>query len=161
MNKKKRIILILLSVVACAVIVSIVLVFSGAADKIRLNAAASGEVKDGLLPVEGIEHITDVPNGEIRYLINKKVFFESPYSMGNFMFENPSSCGYALVFVIYDGDGKQIYTSPKINPGQYLEKDKLSSVLSSGVYECSYSAQAYSDDEFVGEISGVITLSIG
>lgn len=119
-----------------------------------------GEVCDGVLPhVE--EHITDVPDGEIRYLINKHMFFENSYSQGSVMLENPESCGYDLKFCIYNADGEMIYQSPMIKPGQYLEKDKLSAVVKSGEYDCSYSAQAYKGEKLMGQVTGILSVTIG
>lgn len=161
MNKSKKRIAVFTLIAVCIVIVAVVLSLSGTFGRIRLSLAESGEVCDGILPGDEIEHITEIPDGEIRYLINKKVRFENPYSTGNFMFENPQVCDYDIVFVVYDSDGEEIYKSPMIKPGQYLEEDKLSAVVKSGTYDCSYSAEAYSAGEFIGEINGVITITVG
>lgn len=154
----KRIIIAVAAVVAalCLVLLAV------KAPQIRLSFAQSGKVCDGLLPdVDSDVHIKYVPDGEIRYLINKRIVFENSYSLGNVMLENPEACGYDIKFIIYKDDGEMIYTSPLVKPGQYLEKDKLSAVLSPGEYNCSYSAQAYSDGELQGEVTGIVTVIVG
>ncbi len=144
-----------------AVILAVILL-TGGAPRIRLSLVGGGKVMDGLLPnVEADAHITEVPSGEIRYLINKRIMFENSYSQGNVMLENPKICQYDIKFIIYKDDGEMIYTSPMIKPGQYLEKDKLSAVVKAGEYNCSYSAQAYLDGELKGEVTGVVTVTVG
>jgi hypothetical protein len=160
-NKRMKIkIGIVVSVSVLAIVLS-VLAITQVVPQIRLSLADGGTVCDGVLPdVDNSLHITDVPEGEIRYLINKKIVFDDPYSMGDVMLENPESCDYDLQFVIYNVHGEMLYTSPMIKPGQYLEKDKLSTVVSSGEYKCSYSAQAYKNGELQGEVNGVVTISV-
>mgnify|MGYP004561223005 FL=1 len=155
----KRIIIMVAAVVAVAICL---VLFAAKAPQLRLSFAPSGKVSDGILPdVDSDVHIKYVPEGEIRYLINKRIVFESSYSLGNVMLENPEACGYDIKFIVYKDDGEMIYTSPLIKPGQYLEKDKLSAVLSPGEYNCSYSAQAYSDGELQGEVTGIVTVIVG
>lgn len=161
-KNKANIKIILISAVAVVAVVTAVIFMTGTASRIRLTFAEGGTVSDGLLPgVEADVHITDVPDGEIRYLINKRITFEDKYSLGNVMLENPESCDYDIKFVIYRDNGEMIYASPMIKPGQYLEKDKLSAVLNSGEYNCSYSAQAYLNGELQGEVTGVVTVIVG
>lgn len=120
----------------------------------------------GLLPtVSQNEHIDNVPDGEIRYLINNNVVFEKRYKKGNFMFENPAACKYSLKFFVYEiiGDGKTenlIYESPLIQPGEYLLNDKLKKKLDSGVYDCVYYARAYIGGKLEGERNGALTVTI-
>lgn len=160
-NKRMKIkIGIVVSVSVLAIVLS-VLAITQVVPQIRLSLADGGTVCDGVLPeVDNSLHITDVPEGEIRYLINKKIVFDDPYSMGDVMLENPESCDYDLQFVIYNVHGEMLYTSPMIKPGQYLEKDKLSTVVRAGEYKCSYSAQAYKNGELQGEVNGVVTISV-
>lgn len=160
-NKSKRKI-ILLCILAVLAVALCLIAFTGRADDIRLSLAKGGTVEDGIL--QGIDpeaHISSVPEGEIRYLINKRIVFEDRYSLGNVMLENPESCKYDIKFVIYKDDGEMIYTSPLIKPGQFLEKDKLSVAVNSGEYNCSYSAQAYIDGELQGEVTGVVSIIVG
>lgn len=115
--------------------------------------------------VEGIEHISDVPEGEIKFLINNNITLKNDSSKGDFMFENPSACGYALKFFVYeivgdDGEENLIYTSSEIKPGEYVYKDKLDKKLPAGEYACVYFARAYADGEYVGERSGDMTVIV-
>ena len=156
--KVKTAIVIAISVVAIVLsVVTLIQVVPAA----RLKLADGGTVCDGVLPdVEESLHITEVPEGEIRYLINKQMVFDGPYSLGDVMLENPEACGYDLQFVIYNTQGEMIYTSPLIKAGQYLQKDKLSAVLRSGVYNCSYSALAYKNGELMGEVNGIVNVTV-
>ncbi|MBQ5591618.1 MAG: hypothetical protein IIU80_01580 [Clostridia bacterium] len=160
-DKKAKIksgIIIAVSIIA---IVLSVITLTKAVPTVMLKFADSGTVCDGVLPSVGDElHITDVPEGEIRYLINKQIVFENPYALGDVMLENPESCGYDLQFVIYNTQGEMIYTSPLIKAGQYLEKDKLTAVVKSGVYNCSYSALAYQNGELMGEVNGIVNVTV-
>lgn len=159
-NKSKK--SILMAVFAVIAFVLCVVALTGSAPRIRLSLAGGGKVSNGILAgVEANAHITSVPEGEIRYLINKRIMFENSYSLGNVMLENPESCQYDIKFVIYKDDGEMIYTSPMIKPGQCLEKDKLSTVVKAGEYNCSYSAQAYQNGDLKGEVTGVVTVTVG
>lgn len=156
--KVKTAIVIAVSLVAMVLsVVSLVQVVPA----VRLRLADGGMVSDGVLQsVDESLHITDVPEGEIRYLINKQIVFESPYSLGDVMLENPEACVYDLQFVIYNTQGSMIYTSPVLKPGQFLEKDKLSSVVKPGDYNCSYSAIAYKNGELMGEVNSVLKIKV-
>lgn len=159
-NKSKK--SILMAVFSVIAFVLCVVALTGSAPRIRLSLAGGGKVSNGILTgVEADAHITSVPEGEIRYLINKRIMFENSYSLGNVMLENPESCQYDIKFVIYKDDGEMIYTSPMIKPGQCLEKDKLSTVVKAGEYNCSYSAQAYQNGDLKGEVTGVVTVTVG
>ena len=87
--------------------------------------------------------------------------------LGNFMFENPSSCKYDLQFFVYliTGDSETetlIYRSPVLRPGQSLSGDKLREKLPAGKYNCLYYARAYSrEGELCGDRSGTLTVTVG
>ena len=80
-KKNKKLILtavLLIAVVLCGIIAVCNV------PQIRLLLAGGGKVTDGLLPgVDSDAHITSVPDGEIRYLINKRIVFEDKYSLGS------------------------------------------------------------------------------
>ena len=126
----------------------------------------SGKVRNTLLDeVDESEHISSVPDGEIRYLINNNVVFKRSGGKGNFMFENPQDCEFNLVFTVYEtvGDGGEeniLYTSPVIKPGESLSGDKLNQRLKNGQYDCVYTVQAYSGNDYAGERSGDLTLTV-
>ena len=125
-----------------------------------------GRVKNSLLEeIPEQDHISSVPDGEIRYLVNNNVVFNFSGGRGNLMFENPESCKYNLVFTIYEivGDGEEenvIYTSPVIKPGQSLSGDKLIKRIPAGEYACMYSVQAYSGEKYAGERTGSMTVTV-
>lgn len=159
-NKKSNIRIVIIVILTVLALTLSVIAISGKVSLIRLSMTKSGEVCDGVLPnVE--EHISSVPNGEVRYLINKHMTFDNAFSQGAVMLENPESCAYDLKFSIYDGTGALIYSSPVIKPGQYIEKDKLSAVVKAGAYDCSYSAQAYKDGDLQGQVTGTVTITVG
>ena len=159
-NKKSKKRTIFILVLALLTLAMSAVAITGKAPLIRLYWTKSGEVQDGLLPrVSG--HVDYVPKGEIRYLINKNMFFESPYSQGTVMLENPESCEYDLIFTVYNSEGGMIYTSPVLKPGQCIEKDKLSAVVKRGEYECTYSAQAYKDGKLMGHVTGILKVTVG
>lgn len=124
------------------------------------------KVQNGVIEsVDGIEHITDVPKGEIRYLINDNVTFKNGSTKGDFMFENPAACEYSLQFTVYEivGDGGKeniLYTSPMIAPGQFILNDKLPKKIPNGLYNCIYIARAYRNGEYAGERSGEMTVTV-
>lgn len=126
----------------------------------------SGKVRDALLEeIPEQDHISSVPDGEIRYLINNNVVFNVSGGRGNLMFENPESCEYDLVFTVYEivGDGEEenvLYTSPVIKPGQSLSGDKLKKRIPAGEYACMYSVQAYSGEKYAGERTGSMTITV-
>ena len=150
-NKSKKSIVFV--AVALVAVVLCMIALTGSAPRIRLSLAGGGKVSNGILTgVDADAHITSVP---------ERIVFEKSYSLGSVMLENPESCQYDIKFIIYKDDGEMIYTSPMIKPGQCLEKDKLSTVVKAGEYNCSYSAQAYQDGELKGEVTGVVTVIVG
>lgn len=122
--------------------------------------------KDGVLESIGeTDHISDVPQGEIKYLINNNVLLKNNGSKGDFMFENPEACEYTIQFSVYqvvgeNGEENIIYTSPMIAPGQFMINDKLDKKLPAGEYACVYFARAYLDGEYIGERSGDMTVTV-
>lgn len=163
-SKKKKIALLINALAAILLIAVIViqLITPG----ILWAVTPKAKAKDGVIEsVDGIEHIKQVPEGEIRYLINNNVTLKSDSSKGDFMFENPEACEYTLQFSVYEivGDGGEenlLYTSPMIAPGQFVYRDKLDKALDSGEYDCVYFARAYLDGEYAGERSGDMTVTV-
>lgn len=163
-SKKKKIALLITALAAIILIAVIViqLITPGFLWAVTPKAKA----KDGMIEsIDGIEHIKQVPEGEIRYLINNNVTLKSDSSKGDFMFENPEACEYTLQFSVYEivGDGGEenlLYTSSMIAPGQFVYRDKLDKALDSGEYDCVYFARAYLDGEYAGERSGDMTVTV-
>ena len=163
-SRKKKIALLITALAAIILIAVIViqLITPGFLWAVTPKAKA----KDGVIEsIDGIEHIKQVPEGEIRYLINNNVTLKSDSSKGDFMFENPEACEYMLQFSVYEivGDGGEenlLYTSPMIAPGQFVYRDKLDKAVDSGEYDCVYFARAYLDGEYAGERSGDMTVTV-
>ena len=166
----KKVIVMSISLLLFCAIVSIL--FTANADEnrvaqyIRGSFESKGVAQDGTLEIDGVEAIMDVPEGEIRYYINKEPFFPSGYERGDILLQNPESSAYSLVFRVYLADGSSsspVYTSVLLRPGQYLDGDKLNYYLPSGRYECTYTATAYDPaDETIecGMVSGLMTLTV-
>ncbi len=125
-----------------------------------------GVVEDGMLEIEGVSPIEDVPEGEVRYYINKQVVFPNGYAQGDIVLQNPSACGYVLKFRFYLADGSSnepVYASPKLRPGQYLNGDKLTRYLPGGRYDCTYTVTAYeleNESTECGTISGFLNIEV-
>ena len=163
-SKKKKIALLI--AVPAAILLIAVIVIQLITPGILWAVTPKAKAKDGVIEsVDGIEHIKQVPEGEIRYLINNNVTLKNDSSKGDFVFENPEACEYTLQFSVYEivGDGGEenlLYTSPMIAPGQFVYRDKLDKALDSGEYDCVYFARAYLDGEYAGERSGDMTVTV-
>lgn len=164
LSRKKKITLFVTA--AAAVLLAAVIVIQLVTPGIIWLATPKARAKDGVIEaVDGIEHIKQVPQGEIKYLINNNVTLKNDNAKGDFMFENPEACEYTLQFSVYEivGDGSEenlIYTSPMVEPGQFVCRDKLDKALDSGEYDCVYFARAYLDGEYAGERSGDMTVTV-
>ena len=162
MKHKKLLIVLSVAVVLCLAVVAAEIFTPG----IRWIFTPAGKVRNALLEeVEESDHISSVPDGEIKYLINNNVIFERSGGKGSFMFENPQSCEFNLVFTVYEtvGDGGTeniLYISPVIAPGESLSGDKLNQRLKNGKYDCVYTVQAYSGEEYAGERTGDLTVTV-
>lgn len=161
---KKR---IKIYIVACTAVLVLIgaIVVQTVTPGLKWFFTPKAKAKDGVLENVGVEHIKDVPAGEIKYIINNNVTLKDDNSKGNFMFENPESCEYTIQFVVYKVVGEQseevvMYTSPMIAPGQYVSEDKLDIKTEAGEYACMYFARAYLDGEYIGEKSGDMTITV-
>ena len=125
-----------------------------------------GTVEQGMPPIDGLDPIEDIPEGEIRYNINKEVYFPNGYAMGDVLLHNPESSKYALKLNVYLADGSSnmpVYTSPLLQPGTYISGDKLSRYLNAGTYPCTYSIAAYDPQDTetqTGSASGFVTIVV-
>lgn len=166
----KKILLLAASVVLLSAVVSTVVTASygnnRAAYFLRDAWTARGTVENGVPPIEGIDPLDDVPSGEIRYNINKNVYFPNGYALGDVLLHNPVGCAYALQFKFYLADGSSsipIYSSPVLQPGQYISGDKLCRYLQAGTYECTYSVAAFDPADTgvqTGSASGFLSLTV-
>lgn len=164
----KKVVCLSLAILLFSAVVSIVITGSvgqnRAAYFIRGVFIADGEVQDGTL--EDVEPVGEIPEGEIRYYMNREVLLPNGYALADVMLQNPKKCAYVLQFRFYLADGrsnKPIYTSPMIRPGQYLTQDKLDRYLPGDTYECTYTVTAYAPDNLAepcGTSSGLLTLTV-
>lgn len=121
-----------------------------------------GEVKIGTIPInDGLADVENIPEGEIRFRINKTVTFSDGYAQGDIMLENPKACEFDMDFTFYTMDSTLIYTSPTLKPGEFIFKDKLKKKLKKGEYECVYKVVAYNAEGVrAGETGGYLTITV-
>lgn len=143
-----------ITVIAAAALIAVALNIN----VLRLALTPDGKTSDGSLP--GETAVDEIPEGEIRYLINKNIYFEHCWAQGNIMFENPVLSRYSLKLSIYNEKGNLIYASPMLEPGQYVQRDKLKKVLKPGTYNCSYAVNAYDRGEYCGQYTGTLTICV-
>ena len=133
---------------------------------LRFALTPHGTVEQGIPPIEGIDPIEEIPQGEIRYNINKEIYFPNGYAQGDVLFHNPESSTYALQFRVYLADGSSnvpVYTTPVLQPGTYISGDKLNRYLYAGSYPCTYSVAAFDPQdtsEQTGSASGFLTVTV-
>ena len=146
----RKITLLSVSILLFSAIISVLLTSNASGNRavqfIRGAFEGKGMVQNGVLEIEGVDPIEEVPEGEVRYYINKKVVFPNGYARGDVVLQNPAACGYALQFRFYLADGSSnvpVYTSPLLRPGQYLDGDKLDRYIPSGRYDCTYTVTAF------------------
>ncbi len=162
-NKKK--ITFIISCIISLVFVSVVII-QLVTPGILWLFTPKAKAKNGIIEnAESIEHTEDVPEGEIRYIVNDNVAIKKGTLKGSFMFENPKACKYSLQFSVYEvvGDEKEdrlLYTSEMIEPGQFICEDKADSKMEPGEYKCIYFARAYLDGEYAGERCGDMTVTV-
>lgn len=168
----RKIVLLSAAVLLFSAIVSILLTAntsnSRVSQMIRGAFEGRGVVENGALEIEGVEPIEDVPDGEVRFYINKTVVFPNGYEQGDVVLQNPAACGYALQFRFYLADGSSsepVYMSPILHPGQYINGDKLGRRLPPGRYDCTYTVTAYeagssADAGSSGMISGFLNIDV-
>ena len=136
------------------------------AQYVRGRFQDKGEVQNGTLEMEGIDAIGEIPEGEIRYYINKEMVFPNGYARGDVLLQNPQQSAYVLQFRFYLADGSSnvpVYTSAQLAPGQFLDGDKLDRYLYAGNYDCTYTVTAYDPADRTiecGSVSGFVKLTV-
>ena len=166
----RRIVLLAIAILLFSATVSILLApnttNNRAVQFIRGAFEGKGAVQNGTIEIEGVDPIDSVPDGEVRYYINKQVSFANGYAKGDVVLQNPAACAYVLQFRFYIADGRSsipIYTSPKLRPGQYMDGDKLDRYVAGGQYACTYTVTAYDlqdDTQECGSLSGFLQIEI-
>ena len=166
----RKIILLATAIVLFSAVVSILVTANSGDNRasyfIRFALTPRGTVEQGIPPIDGIDPLEDVLQGEIRYNINKNPFFPNGYAQGDILLHNPQSSSYALQFRVYLADGSSnipVYTSPVLQPGTYISGDKLNRYLYAGTYPCTYSVAAFDPDDLheqTGSASGFLTVTV-
>ncbi len=156
--------IIIISVTACiaVILLAVLLVKLGFFNMVGGLFVPRGEVEIGTIPIsDGLEDVENIPEGEIRFRINKTVTFTDGYAQGDIMLENPKACEFDMDFTFYTMDSTLIYVSPTLKPGEYIFKDKLKKKLKKGEYECVYKVVAYDADGVrAGETGGYLTIAV-
>lgn len=79
-----------------------------------------------------------VEEGMFNVSVNAKVIFDDGRSEGVLGLENiPQNRYYCRAVLRRDDDGKVLYESAGVQPGQYIDKIKLKEVLPAGEYPCT------------------------
>lgn len=95
-----------------------------------------------------------VAESELAISINSQLNFPSGNEQGFIRIENNANNHYLLMVEMYRNDNNEmIYQSGAIEPGFYLEKDKLLINLKKGVYPVTVKFKAYhvATEAFIGE----------
>lgn len=162
--RQKRPLFLIIAVAAGLVAVAAVFKWTDLAGVISWVFVSPAEVLEGSLPIsDGLDDVTSIPAGEVRYRLNQNVTFENAYSAGDIMLENPAAGSYDLRFEIYLVEPhKLLYRSRLLKPGQYVLNDKLNKgFLKAGEYSCVYAVKAFDDKgNTVGEYGGYLTLTV-
>ena len=91
----KKVVSLSLAILLFSAVVSIVITGSvgqnRAAYFIRGIFIADGEVQNGTL--EGVKPVGEIPEGEIRYYMNREVLLPNGYALADVMLQNPQKCG--------------------------------------------------------------------
>ena len=124
--------------------------------KYWFDKAAEDGVLEGKTPQQ-IQSMLDtiVEEGMFNVSINKRATFEDGSSEGSLGLENiKANRYYCRVTIRRDEDGKVLYQSNGIKPGQYIDKVKLKENLSAGIYPCTAEVIA-TDPETLEDIGQV------
>lgn len=156
-GKKMHIALLCLLLVVCLIGA---IYFYQTSWKDRDNRIARSPVaEEGYLPGMSEEELREemnrrVDDSELAVSINSTISFPSGKEKGYIRIENSESNHYLLVVEMYRKDnGDRIYFSGAMEPGYYVEQDKLEKNLSKGVYEVEVHFKAYNlkTENYVGE----------
>lgn len=170
-NKKKALsapqkqkLIIIIAVLAGLAALAAVFQWTNLAGVVSWVFVSPADVLEGSLPISGgLDEVTSIPAGEVRYRLNQNVTFEDAYSTGDIMLENPAAGTYDLRFEIYLVEPhKLLYRSELLKPGQYVLNDKLNKgFLKAGEYSCVFAVKAFdADGKTVGEYGGYLTLTV-
>jgi len=84
--RQKRPLFLIIAVAAGLVAVAAVFKWTDLAGVISWVFVSPAEVLEGSLPIsDGLDDVTSIPAGEVRYRLNQNVTFENAYSAGDIM----------------------------------------------------------------------------
>lgn len=104
-----------------------------------------------------------VEEGSLSISINNELIFNSGDANGYLRIENSQHNHYLMVVEIFRKDtNERIYKSGALEPGYYLEQDKLDVNLSKGDYQVLIKFKAYDlkSENFIGEAHAESTIKI-
>ncbi len=130
---------------------------------------ANGEVFDGTLPANDPDEVLKllqekVDENQFAFRINANPVFTADCKSGNLRIENPARNIYAMqAELILDETGETLYSSPLIQPEQYVEYVPLTRPLASGNHAATVRFIAIHPDTnaYMGEVAAAISLSVG
>lgn len=166
-KKKKKILFVLLALLLFLAAIAVVIWRSDAepeAPKYEPNVTV------GSMPGKSLEAIEAELQGKVdersvSYTVNGKPYFEDGGAMGSLKLDCPANNVNNLQFVIsIDETEEQIYDSGVLEPGSYIEEDRLQreETLPAGVYPCTVVITATSADGSIvrGTTNASITLTV-
>ena len=104
-----------------------------------------------------------VDESMISFSINATPAFENGREPGNLMIENPAgNRNRFTVEIRLKEDGRTVYQSGYIDPGQYIERAPLDEALPAGEYPAVAYFTAYSlrDGGYIGQVGGELSLHV-
>lgn len=163
-KKHKRFKAMLLGILLLILLLGGLLWFVLTSDSFKFDSAAEDGSLDGLSQAQ-IEELMQqkVDESMLSISINSSPEFASGSSKGSLRIENSASNRYNIrVKITRDDNGKVIYYSDAIRPGQMIKEDKLDVTLAKGNYDCKASFEAYDTEtnKKVGEAAAVLTIII-
>ena len=155
-RKIKRIVLLL---VAVGCLIGGVYLYQSSFIEREHRMARESEAKRGSLEGLSEREIEELMNqkaeeGSLQISIGSKLKFPSGRGKGKIQIENSASNRYLMVVEMYRKDnGERIYRSGALEPGYYLESDRLEGNLSKGIYKVEIHFLAYEieSEEYIGK----------
>lgn len=94
-----------------------------------------------------------VDQGSLIISINSDLVFLNGTAQGDLRIENSINNHYRMIVEIYMEDGTKVYESGAIDPGYYVEKDRLDVALKKGDYPVTVYFRAYDleQDTLIGK----------
>ena len=124
------------------------------------NVVLSGTLSEAL-PNEISERLLNkLPPFHIAYFINKNPIFKEGTGVGTLSMENPPESQYDVRYSVYLLDGMHIYTSPLLEPAQYLTSATLERSLPAGEHLAMGYTSFYAEDTYIGRHGTEIVITV-